>query len=573
MIETSPATLSYPARRYTVLFFFAVALSVLVWRVLDLQVLHKEFLLNQADARHLRVVSVPAIRGTITDRNGEPLAMSTPIDSVWANPKELAGARESLPRLARVLDMDRRTLEQLVTERADREFVYLKRHVSPEQAEQAMALGAPGVALQREYKRFYPAGEVAAHVIGFTNVDDTGQEGLELAFDEWLKGRPGAKRVVKDGKGRIIQDMESIREPRPGQELALSIDRRVQYLAYRELKAAVLENKARGGSAVVLDVQTGEVLAMVSQPSYNPNNRKDLNGSQYRNRSVTDVFEPGSTLKPFTIAIGLESGQYRPSTLIETSPGQYHLGRFTIRDVHNYGLIDVSTVISKSSNIGSAKIALSLPPERLWNIFSQVGFGASTGSGFPGEASGLLRHYKEWREIDHATQSFGYGLSVTPLQLARAYAVLAGDGGRRPVSFLKLDAPPRGEAVVSPEVVTQLRPMMEAAVAKGGTATQAQVTGYRVAGKTGTVRKNGVGGYAEDKYRSVFVGMVPASRPRLVMAIMIDEPGGKEYYGGLVAAPVFSKVMSGALRLLNIPPDDLPAAAQAQPKVKGEGAA
>lgn len=573
MIEHSASVPSYPVRRRMVLLCFGAVLSALVWRALDLQVLHRDFLRGQAEARHLRVVSIPAIRGTITDRNGEPLAMSTPIDSVWANPQELINAREYLPRLAKVLELDRRALERLVEERADREFVYLKRHVSPEQAAQVMALQAPGVALQREYKRFYPAGEVAAHVVGFTNVDDIGQEGLELAFNDWLQGKPGTKRVLKDGKGRIIQDVESIREPRPGQNLVLSIDRRVQYLAYRELKSAVLENRARGGSAVILDVQTGEVLAMVSQPSYNPNNRKDLNGNQYRNRAVTDVFEPGSVVKPFVVAIGLESGRYRPDTPIETSPGQYRLGRFTIKDIRNYGLIDVATVISKSSNVGATKIALSLPAERLWDIYRRVGFGADTGSGFPGEASGLLRHYRQWREIDHATLSFGYGLSVTPLQLARAYAVLAGDGIRRPVSFLRLEAPPAGEPVVAPAIVTQLRPMLEAAVATGGTAAQAQVAGYRVAGKTGTVRKSSVGGYAEDKYRSVFVGMVPASRPRLVMAIMIDEPRGEEYYGGLVAAPVFSKVMSGALRLLNIPPDDLPAAVRDRTDVQGKESA
>lgn len=573
MIEHSASVPSYPVRRRMVLLCFGAVLSALVWRALDLQVLHRDFLRGQAEARHLRVVSIPAIRGTITDRNGEPLAMSTPIDSVWANPQELINAREYLPRLAKVLELDRRALERLVEERADREFVYLKRHVSPEQAAQVMALQAPGVALQREYKRFYPAGEVAAHVVGFTNVDDIGQEGLELAFNDWLQGKPGTKRVLKDGKGRIIQDVESIREPRPGQNLVLSIDRRVQYLAYRELKSAVLENRARGGSAVILDVQTGEVLAMVSQPSYNPNNRKDLNGNQYRNRAVTDVFEPGSVVKPFAVAIGLESGRYRPDTPIETSPGQYRLGRFTIKDIRNYGLIDVATVISKSSNVGATKIALSLPAERLWDIYRRVGFGADTGSGFPGEASGLLRHYRQWREIDHATLSFGYGLSVTPLQLARAYAVLAGDGIRRPVSFLRLEAPPAGEPVVAPAIVTQLRPMLEAAVATGGTAAQAQVAGYRVAGKTGTVRKSSVGGYAEDKYRSVFVGMVPASRPRLVMAIMIDEPRGEEYYGGLVAAPVFSKVMSGALRLLNIPPDDLPAAVRDRTDVQGKESA
>jgi cell division protein FtsI (penicillin-binding protein 3) len=550
----------YSGRRAALLVAFAGAFVLLAARAVELQVLNKAFLLDQAEARHLRVVSIPAVRGVISDRNGEPLAMSTPIDSVWANPQELVAAPEHLPALARLLELDAATLRRSVGERAGREFMYLRRHVGPEIAEQVMALGAPGVALQREYRRYYPSGEVAGHLVGFTNIDDVGQEGLELGYDRWLRGIAGAKRVLRDGRGRTVQDVESIREPRPGQDLVLSIDRRVQYLAYRELKAAVLEHRAHGGSAVVLDVWTGEVLAMVNQPAYNPNNRRELASARARNRSATDVFEPGSTIKPFTVAAGLESGLYRPETRIDTAPGQFRVGRNTVKDIRNYGLIDVTTVLSKSSNIGASKIALALPPEQLWGLLNRLGFGAVTGSAFPGEAAGHLAHHARWREIDRATLAYGYGLSVTPLQLVQAYAVLASDGARRPVSFLRVEHPPAGEPVMRPELAARMREMLEAAVGKDGTGSLARVPGYRVAGKTGTVRKSGPGGYAEDRYLAVFAGLAPASRPRLAMVVLIDEPGGAAYYGGQVAAPVFSRVMAGALRLLDIAPDNLPLA-------------
>lgn len=551
------STGEYRGRRYVLLALFALAFASLVWRAIDLQVFNQDFLQHQGDARHLRVVDVAAHRGMLQDRNGEPLAVSTPVDSVWANPQELGSARSYLPALAKILQLDVDHLQRLLAARSAREFVYLKRHVDPSVAAQIRQLDAPGVALQREYRRYYPDAEVVAQVLGTTDIDDGGQEGLELAYDDWLRGEPGAKRVVKDGKHAIIETVESIRAARPGRDLQLSLDRRIQYLAYRELKAAVQQHKARSGSAVVLDVTSGEILAMVNQPSFNPNNRSSLNASAMRNRAVTDVFEPGSTIKPFTIACALESGAYRPDTLIETGPGYYRVGVNTVRDIHNYGALDVTGVIRKSSNVGTSKIALSLDKQAFWSLFNRLGFGAVTASGFPGEVSGLLVNYRRWRPIEQATLSFGYGMSATPLQLAQAYAVLATDGIMRPVSFLKLAQAAHGERILNPTTASQIRLMLEQAVSDEGTAPAAQVAGYRVGGKTGTVRKSIAGGYATDRYVSVFAGMAPLSRPRLVIVVMINEPGGKEYYGGKVAAPVFSKVMAGALRFLNIAPDAL----------------
>jgi cell division protein FtsI (penicillin-binding protein 3) len=549
---------SYPARRILVLALLSFVTLLLVWRAVDLQVFNKNFLQNEGNARHLRVIAVAAHRGMITDRNGEPLAISTPVDSVWANPQLMASAQGKWPELARLLDLDIKQLRQHLAARMDKEFIYLKRRINPDTAQQVVALRIPGISLQREYRRYYPAGEVTAQVLGFTGIDDAGQEGLELGYDEWLRGVPGSKRVLKDRLGRIVEDVESISPPRPGRDLRLSIDRRIQYLAHRELKAALTQQQAKAGSAVVLDVRNGEVLAMVNLPAYNPNRPNQVRNDGSRNRAVTDVFEPGSTIKPFTAAAALESGQYRADTPIETSPGYFKVGRKTIRDLHDYGLIDVSTVIQKSSNIGATKMALAIPPQRMWDVFSGAGFGTSTGSGFPGEASGLLTPYQRWRDLDRATLSFGYGLSVTPLQLAQAYTVLAGDGQLRPVSFLPVDQVPAGKPVMQAQTTAEVRTMMERVINEGGTATLARVAGYRVAGKTGTVRKLGPGGYVQDRYLSLFAAMVPASRPRLVMVVVIDEPGMKDYYGGLVAAPVFSKVMTDTLRLLDVAPDDLP---------------
>lgn len=555
MTEQNTVT-RYPARRWLLMGLFALGMGALLWRAADLQLMRNVFLQDHGDARSLRVVEIPAHRGMVTDRYGEPLAVSTPVHAVWATPRQLLAGEGRLPELAKLLNMDVRELKTLLEDRVGREFVYLRRHLDPGLAQRVAALGLPGVSLGREYRRYYPASEVTAHILGFTNVDDIGQEGIELAFDKWLRGTPGAKRVLKDRLGRIVENVESIRPSSPGQDLVLSIDRRVQYLAYRELKAAVQRNAARGGSIVMLDAKSGEVLAMVSQPSYNPNNRGGLKRDYFRNRAVTDVFEPGSAIKPFTIASAIETGKYTPATVVDTRPGYISVGGHTIRDLQNYGVIDVATVIKKSSNVGASKIALSLDPKGLWVMLTNVGFGQITDSGFPGEASGHLDDYRSWPEVEHATLAFGYGLSVTALQLAQAYTVLAADGLLYAVTLQKLQDKPQGQRVMKESTAAAVRSMLEAVVHEGGTGQLAQITGYRVAGKTGTVHKSIAGGYAEDRYVSVFAGMAPATRPRLVMVVVIDEPRGHQHFGGQVAAPVFSKVMGGAMRLMNIAPDD-----------------
>ncbi|MCK5639286.1 MAG: penicillin-binding protein 2 [Gammaproteobacteria bacterium] len=545
-------------RLMVVLCLLGFAMGVLLWRSLDLHVFNRDFLQQQGDARHLRVVPIAAHRGMITDRHGEPLAISTPVDSIWANPGLLAESRDQWPQLASLLGMEVSRLERLLAQRMEREFVYLRRHVNPELVQQVMSREIPGVSLQREYRRYYPTSEVFSHVVGFTNVDDIGLEGMELAYNEWLRGVPGSKRVIKDRIGNIVDTVESISEPRPGKDLRLSLDRRLQYLAYRELKAAVQQYQAKAGSLVLLDATTGEVLAMVNQPAYNPHSLKGLKDGRSRNRAVTDVFEPGSSIKPFTIAAALESGRFRSESAIDTSPGFLRVGSSTVRDVRNFGAIDVSTVIQKSSNVGASLISLALEPQYLWETLTQVGFGASTGSGFPGESSGLLNYRERWRDIERATLSYGYGLSVTPMQLAQGYTSLGGDGLLRSVSFLPVN---KGELVgvqaLKPETSRAVLSMLERVVRSGGTGTKAQVPGYRIAGKTGTVKKATRDGYSNDNYLSVFVGMAPASKPRLIMSVVVDDPKGQKYYGGDVAAPVFSKVMAGALRLLDIPPDNL----------------
>jgi cell division protein FtsI (penicillin-binding protein 3) len=546
----------YRGRRVFVLSVFGVAMASLIARGFFLQVLDHERLSEEGESRHLRVVEMPAHRGMIVDRQGEPAAISTPVDTVWADPSVLIQARERLPELAKILGLDSDVLFQRIAQRSDKEFIYIKRRVNPEKARRVMALGLPGVSLQREYRRFYPMGEVMAHVIGFTNVDDKGQEGMELAYDEWLSGSSGLKRVVKDRLGRVVDDVEQISAPAPGKELRLSIDSRLQYLAYRELKRAVQEQGARSGSVVLLRPQTGEVLAMVNQPSFNPNNRQGDKGGVYRNRAVTDVFEPGSTAKPFVVAAAIDSGRYAPSSIIDTAPGYYRVNGNQIKDVRNYGRISLGKILVKSSNVGASRLALKLPSEYLWSVFDGVGFGHITGSGFPGEAAGLMNDYSRWREFEKATLSFGYGLSVTPLQLAEAYAVLAADGVYHPASFLELDEPPDSKTIMRPETAKAVRRMLQGVVSKEGTAYLARVEGYTVAGKTGTVRKSIAGGYSEDRYIAVFAGMVPAEKPELVAVVMINEPSKEEYYGGLVAAPVFSRIMTDAVRLLDIAPDD-----------------
>jgi len=545
-------------RRHVVLGLFALGFVLLVGRAVDLQVFKQDFLRGEGDARHLRTMAIPAHRGMILDRNGEPLAVSTPVDSVWANPQETLQAPERLTELARVLEMDRGDLQRRLAERAGREFVYLRRHVNPDVAARVAQLGVPGVALQREFRRYYPMGEVAAHVLGFTNIDDRGQEGLELALNSRLMGEPGAKRVLRDRLGRVISDVESIRPARPGNDITLTMDQRIQYLAYRELKAAVQAQGARSGSALVMDVHTGDILAMVNQPSHNPNNRGSLRRDASRNRAVTDVFEPGSTIKPFTVVAALESGSVASGVTVDTAPGLYRVGSHTIRDIRNYGRIDLTTLLAKSSNIGASKLAMGMESEDLWRSLHQAGMGRGTGSGFPGEASGLLRDFFYWRDVDRATLAFGYGVSITPLQLARAYGALANDGLMLSPRFVQGQQVQDPVQVINPGVSRQVRAMLEVAVSQDGTGHRARVEGYRVAGKTGTVRKSGAGGYTEDRYLSVFAGFAPVSKPRLVMVVMIDEPAGEDYYGGQVAAPVFSRVMQGALRLLDVAPDDVP---------------
>ncbi len=558
-MQLSYSKLAAINRHQLILGILILATVGIVIRAVYLQLIHKDFLQEQGNERYLRVVEIPAHRGMILDRNGEPLAVSSPVDSIWAVPEALLENRERLPALAQTLGMNAAELEQRLTEREEREFVYLRRHLPPDTTQRVLALKIPGVYSQREYRRYYPTAEVTSHLLGFTDIDDVGQEGLELAFNDRLKGVSGSKRVIRDRLGHIVEDVEIIRVPEPGKPLVLSIDRRIQYLAYRALKAAVQERDASGASAVVLDVTTGEILAMVNQPAGNPNNRQQLNAALLRNRAVTDVYEPGSTMKAFTASLALESGAYKPETPIDTRPGVLQIGRYFVKDVHNCGLIDVARVISKSSNVGISKIALSMPAQKLWELYRRLGFGAISGLGFAGEQGGILKPYSSWGAIGHANNAFGYGLSINTLQLAQAYAVLAAGGVRRPLSLLKRDQPPQEEVrLLSEATVQKVRTMLEMAVSEAGTGLKASIPGYRVAGKTGTVHKVAHGHYAENRYRSLFAGMVPASHPRLVGVVMLDEPRRGGYYGGVIAAPVFSKIMEGALRILNIPPDALP---------------
>jgi cell division protein FtsI (penicillin-binding protein 3) len=538
---------------------FAAALLIggaaaLTWRAIELQLIENGFLAREGDARFSRVAEIAAHRGSITDRYGEPLAVSTPVDSVWVNPQELAP--EQIGPLAKALKLDARELTRRITSNLDREFLYVARHRQPADAHKVKALGIAGVHLMREYRRYYPAGEVAGHMLGFTNIDDAGQEGLELAFDHWLAGEDGAKRVIQDRDGRIVQDVESIRPARPGGDLVLSIDLRIQYLAYRELKSAIRRHRARAGSVVVLDVSSGEVLAMVNQPAYNPNDRDQIAPKTYRNRAVTDIFEPGSSIKPFVVAAGLASGKYDARSVIDTSPGFIKVGSKIIEEQHgSLGRIDLKTILAKSSNVGMTRLALSLEPEQMYGTLTRLGFGHVTTSGYPGESAGLLAHYAHWRPIGIATMSYGYGLSVTTLQLAQAYAIVGAHGVRRPVGLLRVDEPVIGERVLDARACDALIAMLESVVTAEGTGERASIPGYRVAGKTGTAWIATAGGYSTDRYMSVFGGVAPATAPRLAAVVVIDEPGAGLYYGGDVAAPVFAGVVGGALRLLAVAPD------------------
>lgn len=542
--------------RFTLVFIFlALLLLGLVARLVDLNLIDRHFLLSQSDARTIRVMPMSAHRGMITDRTHSVLALSTPVYSVWANPQLFQASSEQMRALAHILHLSIRQLRYRVRKSSGRGFVYLRRRNPPDVMALIKALGISGVFFQKEYKRYYPEGEVSAHVVGLTNVDDIGQEGLELAYNNWLEGVPGKREVQKDRLGHVIADLSVIKKPKPGASLALSIDHRIQYLAYRALKKQVQHLHAASGSIVALDVKTGEVLAMVNQPSYNPNRRPPDRHGRYRNRAVTDTFEPGSTMKPFTIALALDSGRYIPESIVDTNPGRMKIGGYVIRDDGlNHGKIDLQQIIQKSSNIGAAKILLSLSPEHFWHMLRALGFGERTSSGFPGESPGRLVSHTVWYPSDVATLAYGYGISVTTLQLAKAYAILASGGLYRPVSLLKINKAPAAKRVLSKKVCDEIDEMLVSVVKKGGTGTRAQVPGFKVAGKTGTAYIANGKGYDKKKYMASFVGFAPASHPRFVVAVVIRDPK-KRHFGGLAAAPVFSKVMGGLLRIFDVAPN------------------
>ncbi|MBI3479498.1 MAG: penicillin-binding protein 2 [Nitrosomonadales bacterium] len=548
------ATAQLPGWRATALFMvLLLGLIGLLGRGVYLQGIHNSFLQEKGKARYSRVIEVSAHRGKISDRNGEPLAVSTPVESVWASPSDVEADRRQVKKLAQILGMDAEEVRGRLFD-TSRDFVYLKRLLPPDQVEKVVSLNLPGVSLKREYRRYYPAGEEAAQTLGFTGQDDNGQEGMELALQEQLAGKAGSRRVIKDNHGYIVEDAGSLHAAKPGGDIVLSLDNKLQHIAYRELESAVRQHRAKAGAVVVLDARSGEVLALANYPGYNPNNRTNANSKEMRNRAITDLFEPGSTLKPFTVAMAIETGKVQPNTLINTEHGVYTVSGRKIHDAHAESMLTVSQVIQKSSNVGAAKIALSLQSETMWQGLSDSGFGAQTGSKFPGEATGKLRDPKTWRTIEQATMAYGHGISVNLLQLARAYTIFANDGELKPVSLLKLDAPPAGKKIFSDRTARELLAMMETVVMPGGTAPQAQVAGYRVAGKTGTAHKLEDGRYV-NHYVASFVGVAPVSNPRLVVAVMIDDPSGAEYYGGEVAAPVFSKVTGAALHALSVPND------------------
>ena len=544
--------------RYSLIISLMLVVAIfLSYRALSIQVLDNDFLQHQGDARHLRTIDLPAHRGMILDRNGEVLALSSPVTTVWADPTNVDINHKAMPQLADLLGKPVKTLKQQISQRHGKEFVYLNRHMNPSVVDQVKALKIPGISTLREFKRYYPAGQVTSHVVGFSNIDEQGLEGFELQADELLSGHPGKDRVLQDRRGHIINSVDLLEEPEPGNDVALSIDKRLQYIAYRELQKAVKLHDAKTASLVLLDAKSGEVLALANIPSYNPNNLNNLNRKHLRNRAVTDLVEPGSTIKPFVIASALETKQFDINTPVNTSPGYMRVGSATIKDVRNFGELDMTSIIQKSSNIGMTKIALNMPAEMLWEKMSDMGFGELTKSKFPGEVVGYLPFFGEWRDITKATLSYGYGLSVTPIQLAQAYTIFANEGILNPVSLQKNDGIVRGNRVLTTEVSNQVLEMMETVVSREGTAWEARVPGYRVAGKTGTVKKAVNGGYSDDDYLALFAGIAPVSNPRLVAVVVVDEPKNKHYYGGKVAAPVFSNVMSEALRLLNIAPDDL----------------
>lgn len=534
----------------------------IVAQIVYLQVINRDFLIGQGDARSMRHIPIPAHRGLITDRNGEPLAVSTPVTTLWANPKEMQLSKEKWPALARALGQDPKSLTERLEAQAGKEFIYLVRGLTPEQGASVLDLKTPGVYGIEEFRRFYPAGDVTAHMVGFTDLDDHGREGVELAYDEWLAGVPGKRQVIKDRRGRLIKDVQVTKNAKAGKTLALSIDLRLQYLASRELRNAIAENEAKAGSMVIMDVKTGEVLAMVNQPTYNPNNRRTMLPAAMRNRAIIDVFEPGSTMKPISMSAALESGRWKPTDKVEVYPGTLQIGRYTIKDVTKTEgpVLDLTGILINSSNVGMSKVAFDIGGESIYRVMSAVGLGQYTGLGFPGERVGNLPNHREWRKAETATLSYGYGLSVTALQLVHAYAAIANNGRIVPLTILKSDQPPTAAQVIPEKVAKTIQGMLQQVIEDTRGVYRARVPSYHVAGKSGTARKATIGsrGYTENAYRSLFAGFGPMSDPRYAIVVVIDEPSKGGYYGGLVSAPVFSKVMSGTLRLMNVQPDNLP---------------
>ncbi len=557
----------YPWRFRLMLGLLALMVGAIAWRIIDLQVVDRDFLIGEGNARSLRHIPIPAHRGLITDRNGEPLAVSTPVTTLWANAKELQVAKDRWPALAAALGQDPKALAERLEAQANKEFIYLVRGLTPEQGQQVLDLKVPGVYGIEEFRRFYPAGETTAHMVGFTDIDDHGREGVELAYDEWLAGVPGKRQVIKDRRGRLIKDVQVTKNAKAGKPLALSIDLRLQYLANRELRNAIIENGAKAGSLVIMDVKTGEILAMVNQPTYNPNNRRNLQPAMMRNRAMIDVFEPGSTMKAISMSAALETGRWKPSDKVEVYPGTLQLGKYTIRDVSRTEgpVLDLTGILINSSNVGMSKVAFDIGGETIYHLAQKIGLGQPTGLDFPGERVGNLPNYRDWKKAETATLSYGYGLSVTAIQLAHAFSVLANNGRMVPLSLIHVDEAPKATQVIPENVAKTMQGMLQQVIEAPRGVFRAQVPAYHVAGKSGTARKTSVGtkGYAENSYRSLFAGFGPMSDPRYAIVVVIDEPSKAGYFGGLVSAPVFSKVMSGTLRLMNITPDNLPPTQQA----------
>lgn len=557
----------FPWRFRLMVALLGIMVAAICWRIIDLQVVDRDFLKGQGDARSLRHIPIPAHRGLITDRNGEPLAVSTPVTTLWANAKEMQSAKEKWPALAAALGQDPKALTERLEAQANKEFIYLVRGLTPEQGQAVLDLKVPGVYGIEEFRRFYPAGEVTAHMVGFTDIDDHGREGVELAYDEWLAGVPGKRQVIKDRRGRLIKDVQVTKNAKAGKPLALSIDLRLQYLANRELRNAIIENGAKAGSLVIMDVKTGEILAMVNQPTYNPNNRRNLQPAMMRNRAMIDVFEPGSTMKAISMSAAIESGRWKPTDTVEVYPGTLQIGKYTIKDVSRSEgpVLDMTGILINSSNVGMSKVAFDIGGETIFRLAQKVGLGQDTGLGFPGERVGNLPNYREWRKAETATLSYGYGISVTAIQLVHAFSALANNGRLAPLTLIKTDKPPQTTQVLPEAVAKTMQGMLTQVIEAPRGVFRAQVPAYHVAGKSGTARKTSVGtkGYAENSYRSLFAGFGPMSDPRYAIVVVIDEPSKAGYFGGLVSAPVFSRVMSGTLRLMNVTPDNLPATQQA----------